>query len=340
MEKIENNNIPNNQQNNNLINNNQEISNRKFTTISSDFEFYSCKFSPFEPNLIAATCSQYYGMIGNGRLCVYNFDHSKQMITEIARLPTNNGCFDCAWSEVNQNIITTAQGDGTVKFWDINKKNDLLPIANLNSHAGEVYSVNWNIHQNNLLLSASHDMTIKLHDAGKITTINTFTGHQGVVYQAVWHPTIDGLFASCSSDNTFKIWDLKSGNVVKTIKAHNGHVMCCDFNKYDNTLGTGGSDGSFALWDLRGTTEVPLLALSGHSLSTKKVCFSPFNNQILATCGYDMNVRVWDVKNCQPVNMFKHHKEFVMGLDFSLFDQNLLASCGWDRTLAIYNWQK
>lgn len=310
--------------------------NKNFTTTTSDFEFYSCKFSPFDQTKIAATQAQYYGMIGNGRLSIYDFDLNRNAIQEIKRYPTNQGCFDVAWSEVNDNILSTAQGDGTIKFWDL-KRNDNFPIGNINAHGGEAYSVNWNIHQPNLILTSSYDMTVKLHDCSKLETVNSFSGHKGVVYNATWHPTIDGVFASCSADNTFKIWDLKTGQVVKSIKAHNGHVMSCDFNKYENVIATGGSDGSFALWDLRGTSDVPILALNGHALSIKKVCFYPFNNSLLSTIGYDMNVRLWDTKKTVPVNMFKHHKEFVIGSDFSLFNQNIMATCGWDRVLAIFN---
>lgn len=309
-----------------------------FTMTTSDFEYYSCKFSPFISNRIACTLSQYYGMIGNGRLSIYDFDLTSNKIIETKRFPTNEGCFDLAWSEVNDNIISTCQGDGTIKFWDTNK-NDSFPVGNINAHGGEVYSLSWNIHQPNMILSSSHDMTIKLHDCSKLATVNTLTGHLGVVYSAVWHPTVDGLMASASSDNTFKIWDLKKGDCVKTVKAHNGHVMTCDFNKYENMLATGGSDGSFAIWDLRGTSDVPVLALNGHSLSVKKLAFYPFNNSILTTVGYDMNVRIWDTKQNLPCNIFKHHREFVVGVDFSLFNQDLIASCSWDRTLSLFNWK-
>ena len=61
-----------------------------YTTIASDFEFYSCKFSPFHNNLIACTLSQYYGMIGNGRVAVYQFDPVKSQINEIKRFATND----------------------------------------------------------------------------------------------------------------------------------------------------------------------------------------------------------------------------------------------------------
>lgn len=308
----------------------------KFVNTVSDFEFYNCKFSPFEKGLIACSLSQYYGIIGNGRICIYNFDLNSRSIKEIRRFNTNDGCFDVAWSEANENVLASAQGDGSLKVWDINNQH---PLGNLPCHGAEVYSINWNIHQPELVLTASQDMTIKLHDISKLQTVSNYLGHTGVAYNAVWHPTMPGVFGSCGEDGTFKIWDSKCYEPVKNIKAHNSHVMTLDFNKYENLLATGGSDGSLALWDLRGNANVPLLSIKAHSLSLKKLCFSPFDSSTLVTTGYDMNVRLWNTKLCQQIDIFKHHREFVFGADFSLLDERLLATCGWDRTLNIFSWK-
>lgn len=308
----------------------------KFINHISDFDFYSCKFSPFEKNLIATSLSQYYGIIGNGRVSVFSFDFSTRSLKEVKRFNTNDACFDLAWSESNENILASVQGDGSLKIWDMNNQ---FPFANLKCHGGEAYSVNWNNNQPELVLTSSQDLTVKLHDVTKMTTVNSFLDHKGVVYNATWHPTLMDVFASCSEDGTFKIWDIKSPQPVRSIKAHNGHAMSCDFNKYQNFIATAGSDGSLAVWDLKGTSNVPVLSIKAHSLTIKKLVYSPFSANLLGTAGYDMNVRLWDTQMCQQVEIFKHHREFVMGIDFSALDENLIATCGWDRTLNILNWK-
>ena len=82
----------------------------------SDFEGYSCKFSPFEANKIACCFSQYYGIIGNGRLSIFNNNPNGQL-EEIQRFNTNDGMFDIAWSESNENMIASACGDGSVIYF-------------------------------------------------------------------------------------------------------------------------------------------------------------------------------------------------------------------------------
>ena len=35
------------------------------------------------------------------------------------RYDTQDGLFDCSWSEINENQLVTACGDGSIKLWDI-----------------------------------------------------------------------------------------------------------------------------------------------------------------------------------------------------------------------------
>ena len=53
-------------------------------------------------------------MIGNGRLSVLNSNPYTGVLEEIHRFNTNDGMFDIAWSEANENQIISACGDGSV----------------------------------------------------------------------------------------------------------------------------------------------------------------------------------------------------------------------------------
>ena len=40
----------------------------------------------------------------------------------IGRFDTQDGLYDCAWSEVHENQLVAASGDGTIKLFDITLK--------------------------------------------------------------------------------------------------------------------------------------------------------------------------------------------------------------------------
>ena len=109
---------------------------------------------------------------------------------------------------------------------------------------------------------------------------------------------------------------------VKKIHAHSNDVLSIDFNKYENFLATSGTDNIIRIFDLRAKVDQPLMILPGHQLAVRKVKFSPYHANILASSGYDMSVRIWDCNTQQNVNSFNHHTEFITGLDFNLFQEN------------------
>ena len=66
---------------------------------------------------------------------------------------TQDGLYDIAWSEIHENQLVTASGDGSLKLWDITLKvgqelsfqhacrirpSHLLDIANLLGHLGSL----------------------------------------------------------------------------------------------------------------------------------------------------------------------------------------------------------
>jgi len=139
------------------------------------------------------------------------------------------------------------------------------------------------------------------------------------------------ILASAGSDNSIRIWDLRINDAVKIIpNSHLNDVLSIDFNKYENAIASGGGDSLIKIWDLRSDKNIPLRYLPGHKFAVKRVKFSPFNKNILASSSLyflknlmhsDMNVLIWDILGPQPlINQFHMHTEFVNNIDFSLFN--------------------
>ncbi|WFD25840.1 peroxisomal targeting signal 2 receptor [Malassezia nana] len=136
---------------------------------------YNVAWSPFFPNELAVASAANYGLVGNGRLYVFGGTPAPMRMYD-----TQDGIFDVAWSEVHENQIVSASGDGSIKLWDISL--DDHPIRNWMEHSREVFSVDWNNIQKDLFASSSWDGSVKIWSPERPTSIQTLGAHQGCVY--------------------------------------------------------------------------------------------------------------------------------------------------------------
>ena len=70
------------------------------------FAGYSIRSSPFEPGRLAVATAANFGIVGNGRLQVLDIVQAPDGTLQLrpaAQFETNDGLYDCAWSEENEN---------------------------------------------------------------------------------------------------------------------------------------------------------------------------------------------------------------------------------------------
>lgn len=84
----------------------------------------------------------------------------RMLTTGIRRFDTQDSLYDTAWSEIHENQIVVACGDGSVKLFDISLEN--YPVQSWQEHNREVYSVSWNLVSKDTFASSSWDGTIKV----------------------------------------------------------------------------------------------------------------------------------------------------------------------------------
>ncbi|KAF8476963.1 WD40-repeat-containing domain protein [Kalaharituber pfeilii] len=329
------------------------------------FNGYAVKYSPFFDNRLACAASANFGLVGNGRLFILGL--TPQGIVGEKWFDTQDGLFDLSWSEIHENQLVAASGDGSIKLFDVMVK-DNFPIQNWHEHQREVFAVHWNLVEKTTFCSSSWDGTVKIWSPTHPTSLLTLPTNS-CTYSASFSPHNAHLLSCVSSDSFLRVFDLRIPQPTPphppgapappgtlplakpAIQVHvpgNSELLTHDWNKYRaETIATGGVDRVVRVFDLRnsGPTNV-LVELRGHEYAIRKVAWSPHWAGVVMSGGYDMSVRIWEDGAGPGVSggggrlmgIMDKHTEFVAGLDWCLFGgEGWAASAGWDESVWVWD---
>ena len=218
-------------------------------------------------------------------LCIFSrqFNLQTGAIAPIRSFSLPNAIFAIAFSEQHSNMIAAVTGDGVFRLYDFNTPAE-TPLINVKMSGKELNSLSCNHFIPSLFLSAGVDRKIYLLDvvAQKVDLVSN-NEHRASIAQVSWHPTKKSAFASCSADGKVLLFDLSAkGNKCQMAIQESRDILAFDFNKYNETLVTGSVDNSVKVYDLR-QPSIPLFVLAGHKYGVKKVKFSPFSANIIAS---------------------------------------------------------
>ena len=103
---------------------------------------YGVAYSPFYDNKLAVASGSNFGLVGNGKLIILDIMPNGQLVESNSFL-TQDGLFDLAWNESHENQCLVAQGDGSLRLFDIKLKD--YPIAIYKEHQREVFSLIYSV---------------------------------------------------------------------------------------------------------------------------------------------------------------------------------------------------
>jgi len=302
-----------------------------------NFDGTSCNFSYISPNIIGASFAENFGIAGKGKIVLLKYN--KQELKPFKEKYFDKGINCLKFNRINNNIIYAGDMEGKLIILNFSENSfEQDKVFSDKIHLSEVTSLNTGKISKNILLSTSSDSNAKLFDMNNNKLLLNIQNYfkKGITSGSIDYKT-PNIISLSSNDGFVLLFDIR--DIKKPIKcfSFNNPVMTNDFNHYDSTFAIGESNGVINLYDLRQSNNNPITSLMGHSLACKELKFSPFHKNILCSCGYDMNINLWDVKFSTAMKTFRHHTEFVTGIDFSIFEQNILSSISFDKCLDIFN---
>lgn len=194
---------------------------------------------------------------------------------------------------------------GELTVWDIATGRQLRSFA---GHAGNVYSVAFSP-DDQFVLSASADHTLKLWDPSTGRELRSFTGHTYGVNLAAFSP--DGQFAlSANVDNRLDLWELATGRRLRSLVGHNGAVLSVAFSRDGKFALSGSDDYALKLWDVASGRE--LRTFGGHDDPVGSIAISPDGRFALSGSGnvlrlklkLSSTLKLWDVATGRELRAF------------------------------------
>lgn len=162
------------------------------------------------------------------------------------------------------------------------------------AHEGPITAVQYSPN-GQLILTASHDGTIKLWNAENYQAIRTLTGHDGEVNDCVFFP--DGTrLASAGTDGTIRIWETETGNQLLQIDESRS-VDAIAVSSKSNLLVAGVGE-SLRFWN----TNDGKLTRTIDNMWGNVTCVTFTSDGRYVSCGTDDHViDIWTVKE-KPAN--------------------------------------
>jgi WD40 repeat protein len=227
----------------------------------------------------------------------------------------------------NGKKIVGGSMDGAMRLWDIDTAKVIVKWM---GHRGSVTSLYWNRDGRRMVSTGYYDDEVRVWDG---ETGDAILGplKSGIMTEAVYSPD-DTMIATGGNDShriaCINIWNANTGKPVANMNIGGRFgptVTSIAWPRHGKTLISGLNDGKIVTWNT--TTWQQIAVLTGHTGIVYNIAISS-NDLILASVGFgDRTVRLWDLKNGQPIGSPLQHAKDARCLSFSPDGKGLATGC-------------
>ncbi|RIA98658.1 hypothetical protein C1645_749469 [Glomus cerebriforme] len=214
---------------------------------------------------------------------------------------------DTDFANFNDYVIASCGEDSKVMIWTVPEElgepesPDIEPVAKLHGHGRKVGHVLFHPVADNVLVSSSADLTIKLWDIEKGAEKQELSGFLDFVQSMSWNWN-GSLLATTCRDKKLRIFDVRSNKVVQEASSHQGvkgsrvawlgnteRIVTTGFSKM--------SDRQVYIWD-SAKLEKPIKTMMLDTSSGIVMPFYDEDTKILYLAGKsDGNIRYYEFEN-------------------------------------------
>ncbi|KAF7728316.1 Coronin-like protein crn1 [Apophysomyces ossiformis] len=235
-------------------------------------------------------------------------------LSTVGKLPENYPLYrghtgpvlDTDFNPFNDYVVASGAEDSKVMIWTIPEEyaedlTEVKPVSKLSGHGRKVGQVLFHPVAENVLASASTDLTIKLWDIEKGQERQELTGHTEIIQSLAWNYN-GSLLATTCRDKKLRVFDIRANKVVREGQGHQGVkgsrvVWLGDADRLATTGFSRMSDRQLNLWDTGDLTK----HVKSEFLDTSSGVLMPFydiDTKMLYLAGKgDGNIRYYEYEN-------------------------------------------
>jgi hypothetical protein len=249
----------------------------------------------------------------------------------IDSLPGDKNVIYCIAWHPKKHIIAGGFGNGSVWFWDIQKR---LVLHKVNLQTVSCFKLCWNKIDPSFLAVSSKDSSLFIiKDDGKI--VRTYK-HPRTVFGVDWSPHDKNLVATGCHDFIIRIFDISStvDSPQSRLKGHTAEVFNVLFHPiYPNIIISGSNDKTIRIWNIE-TNDCQIL--EGHTNFVRALSWNPEIPHIAISGSWDGTIRVWDIRNNRCLHVAKDHHADVYGISVHEQRPFIYGSTSRDTTIRFW----